>query len=127
LRAGFAADAAARVEINDSVRAREKRRHRTNLDARRIRAVIAAHHGKQSARVRETPFFDVFNPRAINADWNFVFGFTSDGAGVTADAFAIINDKTKIHNVSRLRLLRRQFFFNSNLNICPRITRMDAN
>ena len=101
LRAGFAADAAACVEINDSVFAGKKRRHRTNLDARRVGAMIAAHHRKQSSRVGESSFFDVFNPRSINAERNVVFRFAGDGAGVATNAFAVINYKTKIHSLSR--------------------------
>jgi hypothetical protein len=98
LRAGFAADAAARVEINDSVFAGKKRRHRADFHARRVSAMIAAHHRKQTPRVRESAFFDIFNPRPINAERNVVFRFAGNGAGVAADTFAIINNKAEIHN-----------------------------
>jgi len=46
LRASFAADAAAVVEIDDAVLASEQRRNRTDLDARRVCAVIATHHAE---------------------------------------------------------------------------------
>ena len=97
LRAGFAADAAARVKINDSVFSRKKRRHRADFDARRVGAVVAAHYGKKPSRVGESSLFDVFHPRSINTDRNLVFRFARDRAGMTADTFAVIYDETKVH------------------------------
>jgi hypothetical protein len=44
LRARFAADASAVVKIDNAVFACEQRRHRTDLDTRRVRAVIAPHY-----------------------------------------------------------------------------------
>jgi hypothetical protein len=97
LRARLTANAAAVVEINDSVLAGKKRRHGTNLDARRVGAVIAAHYREKAARVGKTSLFDVFHPRSIDADWNFVFRFARDRAGMTADTLAVVYDKTVIH------------------------------
>jgi hypothetical protein len=97
LRAGFTADTSAVVKINDSVRASVKRGYRTNLDTRRVGAVITAHHGKKPARVGKFALFDVFYPRSINADWNVVFGFAGDRASVTADTLAVIYYETIIH------------------------------
>jgi hypothetical protein len=64
--------------------------------------MITAHHRKQPACVGKRAFFDVFNPSSINADRNFVFRFASHCAGVTADTFAVINDKAVIHIAARL-------------------------
>jgi hypothetical protein len=116
LRAGFAADAAARVEINDSVFSRKKRRHRTDFNTWRVGAMIAAHHAEKAASIWKFSLFDVFNPSAINTERHLVFRFAGDRAGVTADTLAVINDEAKIHiNLLRLRqlnCLRRTADFN---------------
>ena len=46
LHTTLATDTASLVKINDSVRAYEEGRDRTNFDARRIRAMIASHDGE---------------------------------------------------------------------------------
>jgi len=97
LRASLTADTAAVVEINDAVGARVKRGHGTNLDTRRVGAVITAHHRKKPSRIGKFAFFDIFDPRSIDADRNLMLGFTRHRAGVTADTLAVINDKTKVH------------------------------
>jgi hypothetical protein len=61
--------------------------------------VIAAHDAEQSPGVGKRSFFDVFDPRSIDADRDFVFRFAGDRAGVTADALAVIDDKTKVHKI----------------------------
>jgi len=97
LCAGFTADTSPVVEINNAVRTRVERGDGTNLDARRVGAMITAHHAEQTARVGKFAFFDVFHPRSIDADGNLMLGFAGDRAGVTADTLAVINDKTKVH------------------------------
>ena len=99
LRAGFAADTASAVEIDNAVVAREKRGNGADFDARRVGAVIAPHHRKKPSRVGESSLFDVFYPRSVNADWHFVFGFAGDRTGVTADTLAVIDDKTIVHKL----------------------------
>jgi hypothetical protein len=59
--------------------------------------MIAAHHGKKAPRVGKSSLLDVFYPRSINADRNFVLRFAGDGAGVAAYTFAVIDDKSEIH------------------------------
>ena len=102
LRAGFAADTTPVVEINDAVRACIKRGHGTNLDTRRVGAMIATHHAKKPARIGKFSFFDIFDPSPIDTDRNLVFRFTRHRASVAANTFAIIYDKSKVHFFERL-------------------------
>jgi hypothetical protein len=99
LRAGFAADTAARIEIYYPIRAREKRGYGTDFDARRVGTVIASHYRKKPARVGKLAFFDVFYPSSIDADRNFVFRFARYCAGVAADTLPVINNKTIVHKL----------------------------
>jgi len=55
--------------------------------------VIASIDKKITARVRELAFFDVFDPGAIHANRNVVFGFASHGAGMAANTLALVDDK----------------------------------
>lgn len=101
LRARFAADAAAVVKINDSVLACKQRRHRTDLDARRIGAVIAAHHAEQPSRIGKLALLDVFDPSAVHADRHLVLGLTCHGARVAADTLSVVDDKAVVHGLIR--------------------------
>ena len=58
LRAGFAADTASGIEIDDAVVACKKRGDGTNFDARRVGAVVAAHHRKKPSRVGKSSLLD---------------------------------------------------------------------
>ena len=60
--------------------------------------MVAAHHAEQPSRIRKTAFLDVLDPRAIDADRHLVLSLAGDGAGVTADAFAVVDDKSEIHS-----------------------------
>src|SRR4051812_28847340 len=62
LCARFAPDTAAVVEVDDAVLPRKQRSDRTDLDTRRVGAVVAAHHGKQPSRIRKTALLDVLDP-----------------------------------------------------------------
>jgi hypothetical protein len=93
----LAGDATTIVEIDDAIGSGVERGDRTDLDARSIGAVVAPHYGKESARVWEFTFFDVFDPSAVHADGNFVFGLARDCASVASDAFAIIDYEAVIH------------------------------
>jgi hypothetical protein len=97
LGAGFTADASARVEIDDTVAAREKRRDGTDFHTRRVGAMVAAHDRKKPARVWKCAFFDVFDPRPIDAERHFVFGFAGDRTGMTTNALAVIDNEAVIH------------------------------
>ena len=97
LHARLATDAAVAVEVDDSVVAAEQRGHRTDRDARRVFAMVATKHRKESARVGILTLFDVFDPGAKRAKRDFVFGFAGYGAGVTANAFTMIDDEPVFH------------------------------
>jgi hypothetical protein len=59
--------------------------------------MVASLNGKYTLGVRKGSLFDVFYPCAIYTDWKFVFLLASHSAGMTADAFAVIDDETVIH------------------------------
>jgi hypothetical protein len=107
LHAGFAADAAAIVEVNDAIGARKERSNGTNRNAGRVGAVIASHHREESPRVREFSLLNVLHPRAVNADGDVVFRFTRDSTGMTADALAIIYDETEVHGLDSKAQVQR--------------------
>ena len=56
--------------------------------------MIAAVDEKIAARVGKLAFFDVLDPCSVNAYWNVVFGFARYGAGMAADALALVDDKS---------------------------------
>lgn len=60
--------------------------------------MIASHYGKQTARVGKCTLFDIFDPRAVNADGHFVFGLAGDGTRMAADALSVIYNEAEIHN-----------------------------
>lgn len=113
LRAGFAADTAAIIEIDDTVFAGEKCGNRADLDARGIGAVIATHHRKKPPRIGESSFFNIFDPRAVDPDGDFMLGFTRNSTGMTADTLSVIDDEAKIHVVfaAWLKLLQLQVLY----------------
>src|SRR5258708_22571468 len=71
LHAGFASDAAAVVEINDAVVALEQRAGWANLDARRLLAMVAAHHAEMSAGGGKGALLDVLDPTSVDTDRDF--------------------------------------------------------
>ena len=62
--------------------------------------MIATIDEKITARVGKLAFFDVLDPRSVNAYWNVVFGFARYGAGMTADALALVDDKSVFRQIS---------------------------
>ena len=58
--------------------------------------MITAHDGKYPARVRKLPLFYILNPGPIDPDGDIMLCFTSNRAGVAADAVAIVNYESKI-------------------------------
>ena len=97
LHARLAPDATISVEVDDSVVASEQRGHRADRDARRVFAMIATQNRKESARIWILTFLDVLDPGSKGAKRDLVFGFAGYRAGVTADAFAMINDEPVFH------------------------------
>jgi len=97
LHARLTANTAARVEIDDAIAALKESPSRTNSDTGGISAVIAAVNKKIAPRIGKLALLDVLYPRAVNPDRNIVFGLTSHGTGMTADAFALVNNKGVFH------------------------------
>ena len=97
LRACLTADAATRVEIDDAILACEERRHGTDLDTRRVGAMIAPHDREQSARVGKGSCLDVLPPRPVHTDRHFVLSFARDGTRVAPDTFSVVDDEAEVH------------------------------
>jgi hypothetical protein len=97
LHAGFASDATVAVEIDYAVVSFVERRDWADGHAGRILAVVTPEHGKKTASRRVLASLDVFDPGAERADRDFVFAFTCYSAGVTANAFAVIDQESVFH------------------------------
>ena len=100
LRTRLAADAAVVVEIDNPVWSRIERGDRTDLHAGCGGAVVTALNGEQAASVRIDTFLDVLDPGAVHTQRHVVLGLTRHGAGMTADALAVINDEAVVHGNS---------------------------
>jgi hypothetical protein len=61
--------------------------------------MIATIDEKIATRVRELAFFDVLHPRSVHANGNIVFGFARHGAGMAANALALVDDKGVFRHV----------------------------
>jgi hypothetical protein len=55
--------------------------------------VVATIDRIKATRIGELALFDVFHPGAIDAEWNIVFRFAGNCAGVTTDARVVVNEK----------------------------------
>src|ERR1700675_42285 len=97
LHAGFAANAAIGIKIDNPVLALIHRRHGTDGDARRLLAMVAARDLKYAARVGERALLDVLDPSPVHAYRHLVLGFAGHGAGVTSDALAVIDYEAVFH------------------------------
>jgi hypothetical protein len=97
LHAGFATDAPLGTEIHNAILALVHRGHRADGYARRILAVIAACDLKNPPRVGIFTFFHVFHPGAVYAQGNVIFGFAGNGAGMAADALAVVDNEAVSH------------------------------
>jgi hypothetical protein len=91
LHASLAADTDTGVEFDDAIRSLEHGGHRANVHAGRVGAMVAARHLEETPRIRKRAFFDVLYPGAVDSQGYFVFGFARRGAGMAADALAIID------------------------------------
>ena len=97
LHAGFAANAALGIEIDNPILALVHRRHRTDGDARRLLAMVAARDLKYAARVGVDAFLDILHPGTVHAHRHLVLGFARHRAGVTPDALAVIDYEAVFH------------------------------
>jgi hypothetical protein len=64
--------------------------------------VVASLNRKDPAGIREFTFFNIFDPGSINADWDIMFLLASYSAGVTSDAFAIVDDEPEFCHAVRI-------------------------
>jgi hypothetical protein len=99
LHAGFAANAAVGIEIDNPILALVHRRHRTDGDARRLLAMIAACDLKYPARVGEDAFLDVLDPGPVHAHRHLVLGLACHRAGVASNALAVIDYEAVFHSL----------------------------
>ena len=42
------------------------------------------------------PLFDVFDVSPVDSNWHVMFGLTGNSTGMTAYAFSVVNDESKI-------------------------------
>ncbi len=102
LHAGLAADAGFGVELHNAVGALIHGRGGADVDAGRVGAVVAARHLEEAAGVGEGALLHVLHPGAVNADRHLVLRLAGGGAGVTADALAVVNDKAEVHRLDNI-------------------------
>ena len=62
--------------------------------------MVAPQHREEPASIRVLALLDIFDPGAKRAERNLVLRLASDRARVTADALAMVYDKTVFHFVS---------------------------
>lgn len=98
LHTGLTPDAPLRVEINDSVVAGEQRGDRANGHAGGIGAVVTPHHAEGTVGRGKGALFDVLDPCTVDADGRVVFRLAGHRAGVAADALAVIDNESVVHN-----------------------------
>jgi len=97
LHAGLAANATVGIEIDDPVLALIHRGHRTDGDAGRLLAMIAARDLEYPARVRENAFLHVLDPGPVHSHGHLVLGLARHRTSVTTDALAVIDYETVFH------------------------------
>ena len=68
--------------------------------------MITAHDGKYPARIRELSLFYILNPSPINPNRDIMLCFTSNRAGVAADAVAIVDYESKIQVIFLMRVFK---------------------
>ena len=96
LHARFATDANGLIKFHDPIITFVHGRYRTNLDTRRVGAVIAAGDLKMTLALRVGAHFGVFHPGAVHAQRHIVFTFAGHRTGVTSDAGFVVDHKTKV-------------------------------
>jgi hypothetical protein len=97
LHAGFTADAALVVEINDAIAAAKQGHGGADLYARRVVAVIATEYGEMAPCVRVVTFFNVFYPGSIDTYGDVVFFLACDRARMATDAAVLVYEKSVAH------------------------------
>jgi hypothetical protein len=112
LHAGFATNAGFGIEVDDAILPLVHRTDRTNRDARRLLAMIAARYLKDAASVGELSFLNVLDPGAIYAHGDLVFRLAGNCAGMAADTPAIVDNKSVFHSEELWRKAHSEFHIN---------------
>ena len=86
VHARLAPDAPAVVEVDHAVRRAVQRPGRADRDARRVVALVAAHHREGAPGVRELTGLDVLHPRPVHSERHVVLALACDSARVAPDA-----------------------------------------
>jgi hypothetical protein len=63
--------------------------------------VIAPHDAEGAVCAGKGALLDVFHPSSVHPDGSVVLRFTGHGAGVAADALAIVDDKSVVHSAAK--------------------------
>ena len=109
LHAGFAANTAIGIEINDAILTAIHGADRADRNAGRLLTMIAACDLENAASIRENTFLYVFDPGAIHSDRHVILCLARDGAGMATNALAIIDDESVFHRellfINALRVL----------------------
>ncbi len=71
--------------------------------------MITAHDGKHPACIRELALFYILDPGPIDPDGDIMLCFTSNRAGVAADAVAIVDYESKIQVIFLMRVFKLFF------------------
>ena len=61
--------------------------------------MVAAKDGRRTCDLGELPVLDPFHPGAKAAEHDVVLGFAGHGAGVAANALAIVDDEAVVHRI----------------------------
>src|SRR5581483_3704874 len=81
---------------DDAVRPLVQRHRRTDRDAGRVGAMVAAQHGEVAPRVRELALLDILDPGAERAHRHVVLGLARQCTGMAADALAVVDDEPEL-------------------------------
>jgi hypothetical protein len=103
LHATLAPDTTGVVEVDDPVGSLEERLRGTDLDARRIGAMVATHNRERPCGVWELSLVDVLDPGTELSYWNLVLRLAGDRACVTSDTGALIDREAISHTRPFLR------------------------
>ena len=68
--------------------------------------MITPHDGKHPARIRELSLFYILDPGPIDPDRDIMLCFTSNRAGMAANAVAIVDYESKIQIIFLMRVFK---------------------
>ena len=95
VHAPLAADAVLVAEVHDAVRCPEQGTGGADVDARRVVAVVAAHHREMPVDIGERARLDVLDPGPVHTEGDVVLALARHRAGVTADAALAVEQEAE--------------------------------